>query len=58
MQNEIEDSQFRQIGAPMRLRSTYPRGGAPERCGVRSVECIVGALVGIEALPFRAEERG
>jgi len=42
----------------MGLRSAYPRGGALKRGEVRSVECIIGALVGIEELPSRAEERG
>ena len=44
-------------GAPMGLRSAYPRGGALTRGGVRSVECIIGAPEGIEELPSRAEER-
>jgi len=46
------------IHAPMGLRSAYPRGGSPKRGGVRRVECIVGAPVGIEDLPSRAEELG
>jgi len=41
----------------MGLRSAYPRGGAPKWGEVRSVECIIGAPVGIEELPSRAEER-
>jgi len=44
--------------APMGLRSAYPRGGAPTRGGVRSVECIIRAPEGIEEFPSRAEERG
>jgi hypothetical protein len=44
-------------GALMGLRSAYPRGGAPRRGGVRSLECIIGAPEGIEELPSRAEER-
>jgi len=58
VRNEIDENQSRQSGAPMGLRSAYPRGGAPKRGGVRSVECITGALVGIEELPSWAEERG
>ena len=57
MRNEIEESQSRQSGAPMGLRSAYPRGGVPKRGGVRSVECIIGAPVGIEELPSQPEER-
>jgi len=56
--NEIEESQSRQSGAPMGLRSAYSRGGAPKIDGVRSVECIIETLVGIEELPSWAEERG
>jgi len=44
--------------ALMGLRSAYPRGGAPKRGGVRSVECIIGALVGNKEFPSWAEERG
>jgi hypothetical protein len=51
VRNEIE-SQSRQSGAPMGLRSVYPTGGVPKRCWVRSVECIIGALVRIEELPM------
>ena len=40
----------------MGLRSAYSRGGAPKRGAVRSVECIIGAPVGIEELPSQAEE--
>jgi len=58
VQNEIEESQSRQSGALMGLRSAYPRGGEPKRGGVRSVECIIRVLVGIEELPSRAEKRG
>jgi len=58
VQNEIEESQSRQSGAPMGLRSAYPRGGALKRGGVMSVECIIGAPVGIEELSSRAEEHG
>jgi len=54
----MNKSQCRQSGAPMGLRSAHPRGGAPRRGGVRSVECIIGAPVGIEELPSRAEEPG
>ena len=57
MQNEIEESRSRQSGALMGLKRAYPRGGEPKRGGVRSVECIMGAVVGIEELPSRAEER-
>ena len=57
VRNEIE-SQSRQSGAPMGLRSAYSRGGEPQSGGVRSVECIIGALVGIEELPSQAGERG
>jgi len=57
VQNEKEESQSRQTGAPMRLRSAYHRGGAPKWGGVRSVECIIGAPFGIEELPSQAEER-
>jgi len=42
----------------MGLRSAYPRGGAPRRGGVRSMECIIEAPVEIKELPSRAEERG
>jgi len=58
VQNVIEESQSRQSGAPMGLRSAYPRGGVPKRGRVRSVKCIIEAPVGIEELPSRAEERG
>jgi len=58
VRNEIEESQSRQSGAPMGLRHTYPRRGAPKRGRVSSVECIIGALVGIEELPSWAEKRG
>jgi len=57
VRNEIDESLSRQSRAPMGLRYAYPRGGAPTRGGVRSVECITGALVGIEQLPSWAEER-
>ena len=30
----------------------------PRRGGVKSMECIIGAQVGIEELPSQAEERG
>jgi len=40
----------------MGLRSAYHRAGAPKRGGVRSVECIIGALGGIEELPTWAEK--
>jgi len=43
VRNETEKSQSRRSGAPMGLRSAYPRVGAP---------------VGIEDLPSQAEERG
>ena len=56
--NDIEESQSRQSRALMGLRSTYPRGGVLTWGGVRSVECIIGAPVGIEKLPSRAEECG
>jgi len=42
----------------MGLRSAYPRGGILKRGRVRSVECIIGELVGIEELPSWAEECG
>jgi len=42
----------------MGLSSHFPRGGAPKRGWVTSEECIIGALVGIEELTSRAEERG
>jgi len=58
VRNDIEESQSRQSGAPMGLRSAYHRGGAPKKGGVRSVECIIGAPVGIEELPSRADQRG
>jgi len=58
VRNETEESQSRQSGALMGLRSAYPREGAPKRGWVRSVECIIGAPVGIEELPSRAEECG
>jgi len=58
VRSEILESQSRQSRAPMGLRSAYPRCGAPKRGVVRSVECIMGAPVGIEELPYRAEERG
>jgi len=58
VRDEIEESQFRHSGAPMGLRSAFRRGGAPKMGGVRSVELIIGAPVGIEELPSRAEEHG
>jgi len=58
VRNETEKSQSRWSGAPMGLRSAYPRVGAPNRGGVRSVKCLIGAPVGIEDLPSQAEERG
>jgi len=68
VQNEIEEPRKRWVeeygmklrranpgsGAPMGLRSAYPRGGAPKRGGGRSVECTIGAPEGIEELPSRA----
>jgi len=35
---QIAESQSRQSGEPMGLRSAYPRGDALKRGGVRSVE--------------------
>jgi hypothetical protein len=40
----------------MGLRSAYPRKGVLKRGGVRSVECIIGGLEGIEEVSFRAEK--
>jgi hypothetical protein len=42
----------------MRLSSAYLRGRALKRGGVWSVQCIIGAPVGIEQLPVHAEDRG
>jgi len=42
----------------MGFRSIHPRGGTPKRGGVRSVDCIIGAPVGIEEIPSRADEYG
>jgi len=56
--NDIEESQSRQSGAAMGLMGVHPGRGAPNWGGVTSVECIIGALGGIEELPSRSEQRG
>jgi hypothetical protein len=40
----------------MGLGSAHSRGGAPKKGGLRSVDYIIGAPVGIEELPSRVEE--
>jgi hypothetical protein len=49
---------YRGSGVPLGLTRAYPRGRAPQRSGLRTVECMIGMPVEVEVLPSRAEERG